>query len=202
MALAKRVTVFDVFDRAKTGPRVEEKEWDYKTIPQTAARLKEKYGIKMDKKVIIPTDKTLINNLFKAGLEMLVECGVYCIDTGRVIKYTAEEVLASLDAAPAKVILGEGKDAVELACRSYMDAKAPIIQGGPTGAPVSEQYFVSVHESYAQETLVDTIVDGVLQTINGHDPIPNSPWEIAAVKSEAIMVRAAQLRAGRPGMGL
>lgn len=202
MTLAKRITVFDVYDRAKTGPKVDEKEWDYKTIPQTASRLKEKYGIKMDKKVIIPTDKTLIDNLFQAGLEMLVECGVYCIDTGRVIKYTEEEVLAAIKAAPAKAILGEGKDAVELACRSHKDPRPPVIQGGPTGAPVSEQQFIKLHESYAQEPLVDTIVDGVLQTINGHDPVPNSPWEIAAVKSEAIMVRAAQLRAGRPGMAL
>lgn len=202
MALSKRVTVFDVYDRAKTGSKVDEKDWDYKIIPQTASRLKEKYGIKMDKKVIIPTDKTMINNLFKAGLEMLTECGVYCIDTGRVIKYTEEEILAALDAAPSSATLGEGKDSVKLECRSYSDTKPPIIQGGPTGAPVSEQYFIQVHESYAQEPLVDTIVDGVLQTINGHDPVPNSPWEIAAVKSEAIMVRAAQLRAGRPGMAL
>jgi methylamine---corrinoid protein Co-methyltransferase len=42
----------------------------------------------------------------------------------------------------------------------------------------------------------------VLQTIKGYDPIPGSPYEIAAVKSEAIMVRAAQDRAGRTGMGL
>ena len=49
---------------------------------------------------------------------------------------------------------------------------------------------------------MDTIVDGVLQTIQGHDPVPNSPWEIAAVKAEAKMVRDAQERAGRSGMGL
>lgn len=124
------------------------------------------------------------------------------MDTKRVIKYTKEEVLTAIEAAPSKVTYGEGKDAVELACRSYKDTKAPIIQGGPTGAPCSEECFLAIHQSYAQESLVDTIVDGVLQTINGHDPIPGSPWEIAAVKSEAIMVRAAQLRAGRPGMGL
>lgn len=202
MALAKKVTVFDVFDRAKTGRKVDEQEWDNKIIPQTATRLKEKYGIKMDKKVIVPTDQTLIDNLFKAGLEMLVECGVYCMDTGRVIKYTEEEVLTSVSAAPSRAILGEGKDAVTLACRSHKDSRPPIIQGGPTGAPVSENMFIACHQSYAQEPLVDTIVDGVLQTINGKDPVPGSPWEIAAVKSEAIMIRAAQLRAGRPGMAL
>lgn len=202
MALAKKVTVFDVFDRAKSGRKVDEQEWDNKIIPQTATRLKEKYGIKMDKKVIVPTDQTLIDNLFKAGLEMLVECGVYCMDTGRVIKYTEEEVLTSVNAAPSRAILGEGRDAVTLACRSYKDPRPPIIQGGPTGAPVSEDMFIACHQSYAQEPLIDTIVDGVLQTINGKDPVPGSPWEIAAVKSEAIMIRAAQLRAGRPGMAL
>lgn len=202
MALGKRVTVFDVFDRAKSGPKMDENLWDNKLIPQTASKLKEKYGIKMDKKVIVPTDKGLISNLFKAGLEMLVECGVYCMDTGRVIKYTEEEVLTAIKAAPSRATLGEGKDAVVLECRSYKDTKPPVIQGGPTGAPVSEEMFVAVHQSYAQEPMVDTIVDGVLQTINGHDPVPGSPWEIAAVKSEAILIRAAQLRAGRPGMAL
>ena len=202
MALAKTLTVFDIYDRAKSGPKMEEKYWDYKLIPQTASALKKKYGIKMDKKQIIPTDKELINNLFKAGLEMLVECGIYCIDTNRVIKYTEEEVLASIKAAPVKVMYGEGKDAVELSCRRYTDSRPPIIQGGPTGAPCSEELFLSIHQSYAQEPLVDTIVDGVMQTINGNDPVPGSPWEIAAVRSEAILVRAAQSRAGRPGMGL
>lgn len=202
MALAKTITVFDVYDRAKTGPKVDEKEWDMKIIPQTAAKLKKKYNIKMDKKTIIPTDKELIDNLFKAGLEMLVECGIYCIDTNRVIKYTEAEVRASIASAPSSAVYGEGKHAVLLAPRSYKGSRPPIIQGGPTGAPCSEKHFLGIHQSYAQEPLVDTIVDGVLQTINGHDPVPGSPWEIAAVKSEAIMVRAAQIRAGRSGMGL
>lgn len=202
MALAQKVTVFEAFNRAKTGQRVDENTWDYEIIPKTASRLKEKYGIQMDKKVMIPTDPTTISNLFKAGMEMLVECGVYCMDTGRVIKYTEEEVWASVAAAPGYCTIGEGRDSRRLAPRSYVDSSAPLIQGGPTGAPCSEQYFLAIHESYAKESIVDTIVDGVMQTINGYDPTPNSPWEIAAVKQEAYQVRLAQARAGRPGMGL
>lgn len=202
MAIAKTLTVFDIYERAKTGPKVEEKEWDFKTIPQTAARLKKKYDIKMDKKTIIPTDKTLINNLFQAGLEMLVECGIYCIDTNRVIKYTKDEVMAAIKSAPDYAIYGEGKEAVVMKPRSHAAAVAPIIQGGPTGAPCSEEQFLAIHQSYAQEPLVNTIVDGVLETIKGYDPTPGSPWEIAAVKSESLFVRAAQDRAGRRGMGL
>lgn len=202
MTIGKKVTVFDIFDRTKTGKKMEEEEWDSKVIPQTATKLKNKYRINMDKNKIIPTNKNLINNLFKAGLDMLLECGVYCIDTKRIIKYTKEEVITAIEGAASKVIYGEGKDTVELVCRSYNDTKAPIIQGGPNGASCSEEYFLPIHQSYTQEPLVNTIVDGVLQTINGHDPIPGSPWEIAAVKSEVTMVRLAQQRVGRPGMGI
>ena len=202
MAVKSTLTVFDIYDRAKTGEKMEESRWDYEVIPKTATKLKKKYGIKMDKSVIIPTDNELIDNLFNAGVEMLAECGVYCIDTGRVIKYTKEEILNAVQFAPSSAIIGEGKNAVNLCCRSFDSEKPPIIQGGPTGAPCTEEQFLNIHQSYAQEPLVDTIVDGVLQTIQGHDPVPNSPWEIAAVKAEAKMVRDAQERAGRSGMGL
>jgi methylamine---corrinoid protein Co-methyltransferase len=202
LTLTQRITVFEAFNRAKTGQKVVEDTWDNEIIPKTASRLKEKHGIKMDKQVLIPTDPVLIGNLFKAGMEMLVECGVYCMDTGRVIKYTEEEVWASIAAAPKWAMIGEGRDARMLQPRSYLDSRPPLIQGGPTGAPCSERNFLGIHESYAKEGIVDTIVDGVVQTVNGYDPTPNSPWEIAAVKNEAYMVRLAQARAGRPGMGL
>jgi methylamine--corrinoid protein Co-methyltransferase len=132
-AIGKCVTVFDVYDRAKSGPIVDEKDWDYKIVPQTAAKLKEKYNIKMDKKTIIPEDKDLINNLFNAGLDMLVECGIYCIDTGRVIKYTRDEVLNAVNSAPDHFIFGEEKEAIYVTPRHSSSPKPPIIQGGPTG---------------------------------------------------------------------
>lgn len=201
-AINKGVSLFDVYDRAKTGPKMEEKDWDFKLIPQTARKLKKKYGIKMDKTTIIPEDKELINNLYKAGVEMLVECGIYCIDTGRIIKYTEDEVLHAIKAAPDHFRYGEDKEAINVVPRPATSSKAPVIQGGPTGSPCSEDMFLAIHQSYAQEPIVDTIVDGVMQTVMGKDPVPGSPWEIMAVRSEAMQVREAQVRAGRKGMGL
>jgi len=202
MTYKQRVGVFEAYNRARTGPKVLESDWDNVIIPSTLTRLKEKYDIKMDKKVIIPTDQVLINKLFKAGLEMLVETGIYCFSTGRVIKYTEEEVLTAIKDTPKEFWLGEGKDAVLMKDRKHNDTRPPIIQGGPTGAPVSEEQFLNMHEAYAKEPLVDTIVNGVLQTIHGNDPKPDSPWEIAAVRSEVMQIRLACTRAGRPGMGL
>jgi len=202
MTYKQRVGVFEAYNRALTGPKVEEDDWNYKIIPGNLTRLKEKYNIKMDKTTIIPTDPQLINNLFKAGLEMLVDTGVYCFSTGRVIKYTEEEVLTAIKDTPKEFYIGEGVDAVLMKDRKHNDPRPPIIQGGPTGAPVSEDQFLNMHEAYAKEPLVDTIVNGVLQTIHGHDPKPNTPWEIAAVRSEVMMVRQACARAGHSGMGL
>lgn len=201
-AIGKGVTVFDVYDRAKTGPKMEEHDWDFKVIPKTAKALKKKYGIKMDKNTIIPEDKELIDNLFNAGVDMLVECGVYCIDTGRVIKYTRDEVLHAIQSAPDHFQYGEDKEAIHVVPRAFDSKKAPVIQGGPTGSPCSEEMFLPIHQAYAQEPIVDTIVDGVFQTIMGKDPVPGSPWEIMAVRTEAHQVREAQMRAGRLGMGL
>ena len=202
MGNVPKVGVFESYARATTGERISEKDWDMKIVYKTASKLKEKYGIKMDKTKMVPTDEKLINNLFQAGLEMLVECGVYCMDTGRIVKYTEDEVLTAVKKAPRKVALGEGRDAVSLEARRFDDKKPPVIQGGPTGAPVVENDFIAMHEAYAREPIVDTIVDGVFQTVYGQDPRPNTPFEIYAVKNEAMQVRLAQARAGRPGMGL
>ena len=42
------------------------------------------------------------------------------------------------------------------------DKRKPIVQGGPTGSPISEDVFMPVHMSYALEKEVDTIVNGVM----------------------------------------
>lgn len=201
-AISKPVDVYEVFERANSGPKVDEKEWDFQIVPQTAAKLRDKYNIKIDKKTIVPEDEELINNLFQAGLEMLEECGVYCIDTGRIIKYTREEILNKIKSAPDHFVFGEGKETNLIVPRSYDSDELPLIQGGPTGSPCSEEMFLPIHQSYAQEPIVGTIVDGVMQTIQGHDPRPGTPWEMLAVNAELLQIREAQKLAGRCGMGL
>lgn len=202
MAHKDKVGVFESYDRARSGPRLDEKEWDRKIIFKNASKLKKKYKLKFDRSKIIPTDNDMIDRLYQAGLEMLVDMGIFCMDTGRVIKYTENEVLMAAATAPCQVTLGEGHDARQLAGRRFNDSHPPLCQGGPTGAPVSENIFIPMHEAFAQEPLVDTIVNGVLATINGREPKPGSPWEIAAVKSEVSMIRMAMTRAGRPGMAM
>ena len=198
----EKVGVFETYDRFRTGPKVSEEEWDQVLTFKAAHAIKEKYKLQFDRSKIVPTDNDLCDRLFQAGVEMLVTQGYFNMDTSRVCHYTEDEVMMAAAAAPESLTLGEGKDSVQLKARKFDDPRPPVNQGGPTGAPVSENVFVPVMESYAREPLIDSIVDGVVATWNGHEPKPGSPYEIAAVKQEAYGIRMAQQRAGRPGMAM
>jgi methylamine---corrinoid protein Co-methyltransferase len=201
MAATRPLTVYDVYDRFVKGKRVPESDWDYTIIPQNATALKDKYKLNFGKKTI-PEDNKTKNDLFQAGLEMLVNTGYYCQDLGRVMKVTEEEVWEGIKKTPTKLILGEGRDIARFYPRHGNSPVKPIIQGGPTGSPISEDIFVQVMQSYAQEAVVDDLVNGVLTTIEGHPAKSGTPYEIRATMAELRATKEARIRAGRPGLGV
>jgi len=201
MAAVRPVTVFEAYDRSKKGKKVPESTWDYEILPANLAKVKDKYKIKFGDG-IIPEDKDLKDRLFKAGLEMLVETGVYNQDLGRVIKVTQDEVIAGIKKTPRFLLSGEGRDVAKFYPRRGNSPVKPIIQGGPTGAPVSEDVFIQVMQSYAQEATVDVLVNGVMEKIEGHPATTNTPWEVRATMAELRAVREACIRAGRPGLAI
>lgn len=202
MAATRALTIPDVYDRFVKGKKVKVEDWDYKVIPENLTALKEKYNIKIDPNTIIPEDKELINNLFQAGLEMLVTTGYYNQDLGRVMHVTEEEVWEGIRKTPTKLEFGENKDKARFYPRHGNSNVKPVIQGGPTGSPISEDVFVQVMQSYAQEGIVDTIVNGVMTTIEGHPAKTKTPYEIRATMAELRAVKEARVRAARPGMGV
>jgi methylamine--corrinoid protein Co-methyltransferase len=80
MAATRPLTICDVYDRFRKGKKVPESDWDYTIIPQNATALKEKYKLNFGSKVI-PEDEKTKNDLFQAGLEMLVSTGFYNQDS-------------------------------------------------------------------------------------------------------------------------
>lgn len=201
MAAQRALTITDVYDRFVKGKKVKAEDWDYKVIPENLTALKQKYDLSFGKD-IIPEDKEVKENLFNAGLEMLVTTGFYCQDLGRVMHVTEEEVWEGIKKTPTKLILGEGKDIARFYPRHGNAPVKPIIQGGPTGSPISEDVFVQVMQSYAQEGVVDTLVNGVMTTIEGHPAKTRTPYEIRATMAELRATKEARVRAGRPGLGV
>jgi methylamine--corrinoid protein Co-methyltransferase len=170
-------------------------------LPSKTMELKQKYGLDF-KGEFVPTDKDMMEKLFKAGFELLLECGIFCTDTHRVVKYTEDEIWDAIKNSGEDFRLGTGRDAVRVSKRTVGDKKKPIIQGGPTGSPISEDMFMPIHMSYALEKEVDTIVDGVMMSIRGKSPVPGSPYEVLAAKTETRLIKQACAMAGRPGMGI
>ena len=202
MAATRPLTIPDVYERFVKGKKVKVETWDYEITPNNLTALKEKYKIKIEKDQIIPEDKDMINRLFQAGLEMLVTTGYYCQDLGRVMHVTEEEVWEGIKKTPKKIILGEGKDIARFYPRHGNSPVKPIIQGGPTGSPISEDVFVQIMQSYAQEGIVDDLVNGVMTTIEGKPAKSKTPWEIRATMAELRATKEARVRAGRPGLGV
>ena len=192
MAVTRALTITDVYDRFVKGKKVKVEDWDYKVIPENLTALKEKYKINIESNQIIPEDKDMVNRLFQAGLEMLVTTGYYCQDLGRVMHVTEEEVWEGIKKTPTKLILGEGKDIARFYPRHGNSNVKPIIQ----------DVFVQVMQSYAQEGIVDDLVNGVMTTIEGHPAKSKTPYEIRATMAELRATKEARVRAGRPGLGV
>lgn len=201
MTASKPVTIFEAFDRFNTGKKTREDTWDYVTVPNNAAMMKNKYRIDFGK-TIIPEEKEIMNSLFHAGVDMLVTTGFFNPDTGRVMYVTEDEVYEGIKKASKRLRLGRGKDEVLCEKRKGNSSLKPVIQGGPTGAPVSEEIFVTMMQAYAQEAVVDTLVSGVMSSVDGHPPTTNTPWEIKATLAEIRAVREGMARAERPGMAI
>lgn len=199
MVARKYVNVFEAYDRFTHGNRVTEAEWDYTIIPENAKMMKERYELDFGDS-ILPTDEDLIDRLFIAGVDMLVTTGIFNPDLGMALTIEEDEIYEGLKMAPKKLELGNGKDKCSCKARRGNSMRKPVIQGGPTGAPVSESIFTQMIESYAQEPTVDTIVSGVLSTVDGHPATTGTPWEIKATMAEVRYCREATRRAGRPGI--
>lgn len=196
--------LLDILDRIETGPIVEESEWDMLQVPGALATLQIEYEIdfKALGQTLIPADDALADRVFAAGLALAEQLGVYCVSTSRQIKFSREEILAALAVAPLEVTLGEGLDRHTERKRRPEDPNPPTIKGGGVGTPLPEEIYLAVHQSYAQEPLLDAVINCTLSHVYGRELRSRSPWEILAGWHEVELTKSAVRRAGRPGLAL
>ncbi len=192
--------IMDIVQRSLEGPIIEEEDFNNKSISQGLARIVKEYEIKVNKDHIINLDDHLADRVWKAAVDFLVSCGVYCQNTGRVILHTKEEIETILKSAPDNVWMGAGTDAVHEVARKVDDPRRPLLMGSSIGSPIQEEYFVASLISYAQEPEVDVTMAPTLDKVFGYDIRTRSPLEIMATWREAELTLEALRRAGRPGM--
>lgn len=189
----------EIFQRSRSGAFMKEAEYDL-LLANRARELVREYAITFDPQVVCPADDELADRVFEAGVQLFCDVGVYHLDTQRVIKFSRAEVMEALRQAPSTLYLGEGADQVIAHHRSVEDPVPSLNLSGPAGQPCSEDYYLELLVSYAQEPYVDAIESGATLTYNGVDIMAGTLMEVKAVQRDSATAREAVRRVGRPGM--
>ena len=82
----------DLFERGKTGKKVDKSDWDMDYIIDNVMDLVEEYEFDWDKELLIPEDDALFADMFKAARELLIRTGIYNMTTGRIMQLSPEEI--------------------------------------------------------------------------------------------------------------
>jgi hypothetical protein len=196
------VNLLEIVDRSLEGPFTSENDFDLKIFVPTLREVLKKYEIKYDPENPLPCDDDLADRIFKAGIELFAEVGIYCVDTERIIKFTEEEILEGLAEAPCRPVFGEGDDAKALVARKPESDIDPWCFIGAGGAAVSdERLFESILEAYASFLpLANSITTPTIKHIEGRLVRTQSPLEIIACMRSSTLARSALRKGGRPGL--
>ncbi|MHA2225253.1 MAG: monomethylamine:corrinoid methyltransferase [Candidatus Hodarchaeales archaeon] len=193
--------MLEVVKRAETGPICLERDFDLKILRSALKRLIKDYDIKFDQNYLIPNDDSLADAVFNAALDLFLETGTLCVSTHRQIKFDEAEIKEALKKAPKQITFGEGHDTRVMTNRQVEDHTPPLCFTSG-GGEISEDIYIQLIQSYAQNPLADTISGGFpLHTIFGMVPKADTPVEVLASMYNVIYSKEGAKRAGRPSIG-
>jgi methylamine--corrinoid protein Co-methyltransferase len=192
---------WEIMNRSKEGPIVEEKQYDLSLFKKTQ-ELQKKYGIKYDPAKPLDIEGGLADRVFQAGRELFLDLGAYCTTTKRAIKVTEKELKEEIQSRPDVVEMGQGQDRVKMVHREVEGQQEPIVIAGIQTAPFSdEEMMFKISKGCAEDRCVDGIWGGILLKIDGkYDVVAGAPSEIYQYRKTAEILRRAINAAERPGM--
>jgi methylamine--corrinoid protein Co-methyltransferase len=195
------VSFLEICRRAATGPIVAPDDFDMQRLVPNLQKAIAQHGLKAPPKdTVIPWDDDLADRIFLAAKDFLVETGVYCPDTNRVITFTRDELEEAIHFAPRECWLGEGKERRAMRPRRPEDPQVPWCHVGG-GIPVSSDEIASaVVEGYARIPHADSMSIPALTQIRGLTVQAGAPSEIFAAIHSVRLGRESMRRAGRPGL--
>src|SRR3972149_8472004 len=135
------VDFLEVIRRTESGPYLTERDFDIEVVFKTTRELAKKYGLQYDRKQLITLEPEMADGAFQAGLELAERAGMFCVNTSRVIKFSREELLDGLRAAPRELTLGWGKDRRTIRASVWGELQRPFIWAGFSGAPLTEEIY-------------------------------------------------------------
>ena len=97
---------WDILDRTTTGPIMREEEFETELFPTVMADIVARHKIACDPDEPIMSDPDMADEIFQAGVELLLEVGLYCKDTRRIVKFTEAEIKEVIHSRNFRASLG------------------------------------------------------------------------------------------------
>ena len=194
------LSLLDIAERMQKGPKMDENAWNMGLFHKMNELTKKYQLYYPEDGSVFNMDDNLADRAFQAALDFMVEQGVYCLSTGRVIKFTEQEIMCTIKGMPREVIVGEGKDARVLKQRRLEEREALNHCPG-LHAPFTEDLAPLVIKSFAEIPTADYLEGINFPVVDGRE-IFGLPLEVYAAKREATLMRQGVAKAGRPGLAI
>lgn len=196
------LNIFEICRRAQTGPVMDAESFDLDMVFTNSRNLCEKYGIVYDKENPVPADDDLADRTFQAAVDFVVEVGVYCTDTGRIIQFSKDEVLEAVSNSNGRCVMGEGKDRFVWTSRRPDSNLEPWYHVGTGIINTDERIAFNLVKAYARIKQANSISVPALDRIDGHIVSSGMPTEIFGAIRGIKIARDALRHAGRPGLAI
>ncbi len=194
------ISLLEVAERAYTGTRMEEMEWNMGLFRRMQQLAKDHNLAFSGPDPLFEVDDSYVDKAFEAAVDFLSTNGVYCITTNRAIRFDTEEVIDAAKAAPREIIIGEGRDSRIIRKRFMEDSNCVnIISGGHT--PWRQEDALIAQAAYARVQRGDMIEGFNMLQCDGYQ-VHGLPTAVYTAKREAEMMREAVRMVGRPGMAI
>jgi methylamine--corrinoid protein Co-methyltransferase len=145
-------------------------------------------------------DDSLADRAFRAAMDFIVQQGVFCTTTGRVIRFSEPEVCEVIEGGPDSLQVGEGSDA-RLIRKRGVEEKGGMVQCPGHHAPWSEDMAPLVVKGFAQITSAVYIEGFNFAVVDGRE-VMGLPMEVYASRRQVAWLREGVRKAGRPGMAI
>ena len=196
--------LIDIYRRSTSGEIVDENSYDIDHVYQGILDVTEKYKLKYDPQNPVSNDDGLADRLFEAGMEFFEKTGMYCQDTGKVIKFTREELLEAIsEKGHRRCIGGDGESRREWRCRRPDEHSRPWCHIGSGIYTSTDALFLKLVEGYARIERADSMAVPTLMNDPESDfadgEYASHPAEVLATMHNMRMARKACVNAERPG---
>ena len=195
------LNLLDIAERTQTGRKMAEDVWNM-SLFQKIQELVKRHGIPTysEDMSFLNMDDDLPERAFHAGVDLIVEHGVYCITTGRVVELTREEVLTAIKESPSQIAVGNGPDARMMKQRE-IEGTEPLNVCPGHHSPFTEDLGSLVVKNFAQIPRTDFIEGFNFVEVDGRE-ILGMPLEVYATRRQIAWMREGVKKAGRPGLSI